>query len=361
MRMDAGDLAGAMRQNDELIEAAEREGNRPHELRARLSRARVSYTVDSTVTGEDLKALAEESLELFTALEDDAGLSDTWAVSLLVEHGALRWRGAKHALDRMVEYAERVGDRLRVVEAQSFLPAIYMYGPLPVEEGIAWCKSHPSEHPFFFTLWGQLEAMHGNFAGARDLCREARERARERGQLLLAAEVAMQETELELLAGEPERASKAALAGVAELGELGEQGWLSTVAGHGAEALYRLGRDEDAWRLTETAAEAGAADDVITQMLILQVRAKILSRRGEHGEAVRLVREAIAWGEPTDALEHKAASYCDLAIVLGAAGSPDEAREALDRARAFYEEKGHTVGMARVEEMRSELAASLGA
>ena len=128
-----------------------------------------------------------------------------------------------------------------------------------------------------------------------------------------------------------------------------------------AEALYRLRRDDEAWRITERAEEAGASDDVITQMLVLQVRAKILARRGEHSEAEQLVRRAVAWAEPTDALEVKANSYRDLAIVLGAAGKSDDALAALDQAKALYEERGHTVGVANVEELRSELVASLEA
>ena len=109
--------------------------------------------------------------------------------------------------------------------------------------------------------------------------------------------------------------------------------------------------------MTETADETGAADDVITQMLIRQVRAKLLSRRGEHAEAERLAREAVAWGEPTDAPAHKADSYRDLAIVLGAAGKEDEALSALAEAQAHYAAKGHTVGVANVEKLRSELEA----
>jgi tetratricopeptide (TPR) repeat protein len=141
------------------------------------------------------------------------------------------------------------------------------------------------------------------------------------------------------------------------LERLGEQGWLSTVAGHAAEALYRLGRDEEAWQLTEQAEKAGAPDDVITQMLIRQVRAKLLARLGKHEDAERIAREAVALGEPTDGLEVKAISFRDLAIVLAAAGKRDEALEALAEARVFYEEKGHTVGVARVEELRAELEA----
>jgi tetratricopeptide (TPR) repeat protein len=208
---------------------------------------------------------------------------------------------------------------------------------------------------------GQLEAMRGNLDGARRLVAKSRERATELGQHLWAAGASMNEAEIELNAGDPERAAEVALEGISELDRLGERGWLSTIAGHAAEALYRLGRDAEAWQLTRKAEEAGAADDVITQMLIRQVRAKLLARRGELEEAEGLAREALELGRPTDAPEVKANSLRDLAIVLSAAEKRDEALEALDEARALYEEKGHTVGVARVEALRAELVATLEA
>jgi class 3 adenylate cyclase/tetratricopeptide (TPR) repeat protein len=360
VRMDSGDLDGAIRDADRLLERTRREGEGSRELRARLARANVAYNSEK-VSGADLQPLADESLEVFTALNDDAGLSDAWWTAMLVEHGALRWRGALVALERMIEHAARIGDRLRVADARAILPAAYMYGPSTVEEAIVWCEAHPSDHAVHVAILSQLEGMRGHFDRARELCRLSREQSRERGQLLMAAEVAMQEAEIELYAGDAQRASEVALAGVDELGRLGEKGWLSTVAGHGAEALYRLGRDAEAWRLTETADETGASDDVITQMLVRQVRAKILARRGEHAEAERLAREAVAWAEPTDALDHKAAAHRDLAIVLATAGRQDEALDALATAQKLYEQKGHIVGVARTEEMRAELVATLGA
>jgi len=232
VRMLAGDLAGALRDADALIERAQREDDRPRELRARLARALLSYQAEAT-SGEGLRPLAEDALELFAGLEDDAGLADAWAVASAVEHGALRWRPTKLALERMLEHAERIGDGLRADEAQSRLLASYMYGPFSVEEAVAWYDAHPSEHPFFLANRGQLEAMRGNFVTAREMSRIASERARERGQLLLAAGASMEEAEIELWAGDAERAAAVALNGVDELERMGEQGWLSTVAGLG--------------------------------------------------------------------------------------------------------------------------------
>jgi len=113
--------------------------------------------------------------------------------------------------------------------------------------------------------------------------------------------------------------------------------------------------------MTERAEAAGAPDDVITQLLVWQVRAKILARRGALDEAERLARGAVALSEPTDSLEVKANALCDLATVLATAGKRDEALGALARAEGFYSEKGHTAGGARVHEMRAELSATLEA
>jgi tetratricopeptide (TPR) repeat protein len=234
-------------------------------------------------------------------------------------------------------------------------------GPFPATEALEFLAANAVSNPLQGAFRSQLEGMLGDFDEARASVAGARLRARELGERLLAAGMSMQATEAELLAGDPEAALALATEGIAELRELGERGWLSTVTCLAAEAAYRLGRDDDAWRLAQEAQEIGAADDVITQMLILQVRAKLLSRRGDHEEAERLAREAVAWAAPTDSVASKADTYRDLAVVLAAAGKRDEALSALDEAQALYAEKGHTAGLARVEELRSELGASLEA
>jgi class 3 adenylate cyclase/tetratricopeptide (TPR) repeat protein len=360
VRMSAGDLAGALRDAEAFIARAHRDDDRRWELRGQLAHAAIAYLTEPTIA-DTFPSLVAESLELFGALDDDAGLAEAWAVASSTDHAALRLDAVRTALERMLEHAERIGDRLLVDEANGRLLAAYMYGSVPVDEAVGWYEAHPSEHPFFLANLAQLEAMRGNFRKARELSRVARERALERGQLLLAAGASMEEVEVELIAGDPGRAAEIGLRGVAELEQLGERGWLSTVAGLAAEALYQLGRDQEAWELTDRAEQAGAASDVITQMLIRQIRAKVLARRGEYAEAERLARDAVAWSEPTDALEMKADSFRDLAIVLAAAGKGDEALVSLAEARKLYEEKGHTAGVARVEDLRSELVATLEA
>jgi tetratricopeptide (TPR) repeat protein len=359
-RSHSGDLAGALAAAEEIADRARQMGDRPRELRALVARAMVAHLAEAA-SGEHERPLVEEALVALEAVGDDAGLAEAWVLASEVELSALQWQATAYAADRAVEHAEKAGDRTVLQAALMYRMPPRLYGPFPVDEALAWLRANPLRAPYFASICGQLEAMRGNFEAARRLIAEGRDRANELGHGLMAAGVSMHEVEVELLADNPQAAVEAGLKGVAELAELGEKGWLSTVAGDAAEALYLLRRDEEAWRLTETAAEAGAADDVITQMLILQVRAKILARRGELAEAERLAREAVTWGEPTDALDVKANAYRDLATVLALAEKRGEALGALDEARQLYQQKGHKVGAARIEELRSELGARLDA
>ncbi|MGH2976992.1 MAG: adenylate/guanylate cyclase domain-containing protein [Gaiellaceae bacterium] len=360
LRQHAGDLTGALRQADELIESAQGDGDRARELRARVERGLPAHLAEAAAQPEE-RILVAEALEVLAAAGNDAGLGATWLLAAQTELSALQWRAMAIAADKAVYHAERAGDLVLLQYARGHCLGPRVHGPFPVAEALEFIAANPVSNPFQLAFCARLEAMRGEFDAARELLAEARAQARELGQRLLAAGMAMQEAEVELTAGNAQQAFEIAVAGVEQLDELGERGWLSTVAGLAAEAAYRLGRDDEAWRLTEKAEEAGAADDVITQLLILQVRAKLLARRGKLDAAVQMARDAVALVDPTDSIEQKADSHYDLAVVLIAAGRRNEALAALEEARALYEGKGHTVGVARVDEMRSELGATLEA
>ena len=81
-----------------------------------------------------------------------------------------------------------------------------------------------------------------------------------------------------------------------------------------------------------------------TQMLWRQVQALVHAHRGEHAEAERLAREAVAIAERTDALNSQGDALCDLAEVLAAAGRRRRSRRrarAGTRALRAQEEPGH--------------------
>ena len=206
-------------------------------------------------------------------------------------------------------------------------------------------------------MHARLEAMRGEFDRARVLLAAAKERSQELGQRLLAAGQAMEACEVEVDAGNLAGAAEIALAGCARLEQFGERGWLSTLAGQAAQVLYELDRTDEAWHWTEVSEKAGAEDDVITRMLIMQVRAKLLARRGDHAEAERLAREAVMLSNTTDMPAEQANSLVDLAEVLMLAGRREEAAEALTNAERLFAEKGYLVAVARTQSLLEELRA----
>ena len=149
--------------------------------------------------------------------------------------------------------------------------------------------------------------------------------------------------ELELLAGDPAAAVEFGEEGCRLFEEAGERGMLSTAAGMLAQALYTLDRLDAAERRAIQATELGASDDAMTQMLSKQVRAKVLARRGEHAEAERLAREAVAVGSEAEMPNSLGDAHSDLAEVLELAGRCEEAAAEVAKALALYERKGNVV------------------
>jgi ATP/maltotriose-dependent transcriptional regulator MalT len=125
-----------------------------------------------------------------------------------------------------------------------------------------------------------------------------------------------------------------------------------------SQAVLAQGRIEEAEELTRTSEEAGATDDLATQVVWRGARARVLSAKGEHGEAEALAREATSLAAETDDVNMRADTLIDLAQVLRAGGRDPEAGEAAARALELYEGKGNAVA---AERTRSLLAVWAGA
>ena len=117
-------------------------------------------------------------------------------------------------------------------------------------------------------------------------------------------------------------------------------------------------RDGEAARIVTEVEQVAQEDDVDPQARTRAVRALLLSRRGEHAEAERLAREAVALYAATDYLDNHADMLVTLARVLRTSGQDEAARRALNEALALYERKGHLVGAKRARDLLSELVAS---
>ena len=306
---------------------------------------------------EKLAALVEQALPVFEAAGDDLALYI--AYSALAEVASMRGQmdAALEAYERAFAHARQAGHL--PPESLAARAACRFFGTTPVSELLAWLDENEpraGRDHFLRAYRAGALAMLGRFDEARAILAEARAELAERGGgVLLANITAFESVWVELWAGDPAAAAEFGAEGCRLHEELGEQGFLSTAAGNLAQALYALDRLDEADAWAGRAAELGASDDAVTQMLWRQVRAKVLARRGEHAEAERLAREAVAIGEETDMLDAQGDAYADLAEVLLLGGKADEAAAALEQALERYERKGNLVMAGRT---RDRLAAS---
>ena len=139
------------------------------------------------------------------------------------------------------------------------------------------------------------------------------------------------------------------------LEQLGETGFRSLAAGQLASSLYALEQLDEAELWTKAAEELTSSDDVTSNMLWRQVRAKLLARSGQHAAAERLAREAVGLGEETDMLNWHANALADLAEVLVLAGGPGAGNAPLEQALALYESKGNLVSAASARSRLDDL------
>jgi ATP/maltotriose-dependent transcriptional regulator MalT len=118
---------------------------------------------------------------------------------------------------------------------------------------------------------------------------------------------------------------------------MGEHSVPSTIAAELADALLDVGRVDEAEAMCAVAAEAGAEDDVVTQVLVGLVRGRLAARHGRMDEALATVADALALADRSEYYDLRAPSLLLFAQLLLDAGRLEEARahaqQVLDLAR----------------------------
>jgi tetratricopeptide (TPR) repeat protein len=341
---------------DALAERASAAGDRVGELSGRILAGVQRLYLDPESANEKLAVLLEQALPVLEAAGDDLALYI--AYSALSEEPAQRgrWDTALEAHERAVAHYARHEGHLPS-GTLGLRAACRFFGTTPLTELLAWLDENepPAGRNHFLRAYraGAL-AMLGRCDVARTILAETRAELAERGVgVLLANITAFESAWVELWAGDPAAAAEFGAEGWRLYEELGQQTHLSLTAGVLAQAFYALDQLDEADAWTERAAEVGAID-AENEMLWRQVKAKLLARRGEHAEAERIAREAVASGDESEMTNVQGDCYADLGDVLLLAGKPEEAAEALVQALERYERKENLV---MAERTRERLAA----
>jgi tetratricopeptide (TPR) repeat protein len=337
-----------------VAERAAAAGERIAELCARIKESHGRVSLEPEGATQQLAALLDEALPVFEDAGDDVALWVAWDALGLVRLLNAQMDACGDAYERAALHAQRAG---RPYEFLTYRAGARFYGTAPLSDVLVWLDEQQARgvrhHRLDLRRSGTL-AMLGRLDEALSLMDDVRAKVTERGDRFGVANVLGQESiYLSLVAGDPEAAAESGLEAMRLYEEIGERAYASTAAGWLAQALYELDRLDDAQTWAERAAQLGASDDWATQMLWRQVAAKVGARRGEHSEAERLAREAVAIGEQTDMLNSVAQTYADLGEVVSLAGRADEAAAAFGEALARYERKENLV---MAERTRARLA-----
>jgi tetratricopeptide (TPR) repeat protein len=201
--------------------------------------------------------------------------------------------------------------------------------------------------------------MRGRFDEARSLYRRSRETLEQLGWRFDAALTSsIASGPVELIAGDPVAAEAELRRDHVALAAMGERNFISTNAAFLAEALYRQGKDGEAFAMTEESETIADAEDVATQYLWRSVRAKLLARQGRFEEAERLARAAIDIIESAQDPDSQGYAWLDLAEVLLMDARPAEAIEAAESAIRRFDTKANAASAARARRFRDSLGVS---
>jgi class 3 adenylate cyclase/tetratricopeptide (TPR) repeat protein len=363
--LEVGELVRAEGVLSRAIEEAEAVGAREIELRARLWLAQIEMRIDPSRGADEIGRMAEEAIQVFEELGDEAGLADAWNTLSHVHWIRSQWSRRTDALEHALEHARRAGDRRREGQILGALTVSLLWGSTPVPDAIRRCEDFAAQlegdrvlEARVTIVVAELEARRGNFERAHELYRRGQGMLEELGLMLYVGIYTQSGGEIRMLAGDYEGAEEELRRGYEILRRMGEKASLSTGAALLSRALCEQGRFEESDRFSSVSEAAAGAEDWTTHVIVESTRAKSLAERGEYEAAEERARHAVSLAGRTDALAMHGDALADLAEVLRLAGREREAAEALDRALELYEQKGSTVSRDRTQSALAALAAT---
>ena len=282
-------------------------------------------------------------------LDDAAGEANAHTVRAACLARLGRIGDGEIALDDALTAARRARDHRRVNAVLAGAPLAALWGPNPVPRAGGRCldvvrllritTDSPAVEATSTRCQAVLEAFRGRAEAARRMIDSARRTVTELGLRHALLEVEQFAGIVELIVDDPTAAEphfRQAYNGFRRMGL--DADTAETAALLGGTCLA-LDRDTEADELClESERLAGHA--LKASIAWRTLRARLLSRGHEHGEARRIAEAAVALAERTDALVDHGDSCLTLATVLGAAGDAAGARTAAERAVDLYERKG---------------------
>jgi class 3 adenylate cyclase len=297
------------------------------------------------------QALAEcqAAAAVLEADGDLEGLAEAWKMTGMIRFWLGDSPADQQALERAIGCARQGGHRRVQMDASFWLAVTFMYLPIPADAALARTEQllqtadgEPWAEANILLPLSALYAYAGRFADARGAIARARSVYDSSGAKLRRAHGVGAAGMLELIAGDPAAAERHLRESYEAYRAIGERGYLSSIAGWLAEALYAQGRLAEARQMTQEAQAAAEPADIDPQARWRAARAKVLAQAGQFPAAHTLLDEAAALVSPTRWATLQAEILLARAEVDRLAGAPDRAAASLRAALRIYTDRHAT-------------------
>ena len=344
MLYEAADLDQAQRVLIEGTEVATAAGLSALQARIRVLLADIQAMQGLSFT-ESL-AQCEAATAALDSEDDREGLAEAWLFT-----GKLRfWLGEapadRQAFERALVYAQQGGNYPAYVQASIWLVISFQELPIPADAALARgeqllqsVSGDPWAEAAISGALTPLYAYVGRLAEARSAITRSRSLLASSGARLFWADAAFVAGKIELIAGDPAAAERVLREASEVHRAMGNRGGFSSMAGLLAEALYQLGRLDEARQMTEEAEADSAPGDIDAQARWRAVRAKLLARRGRFPAARQLADDAVALSRGGTYPVLHAETLTTRAEVDQLAGESDRAKATLQAALRIYEDQ----------------------
>jgi class 3 adenylate cyclase/tetratricopeptide (TPR) repeat protein len=334
-------------------------------VRARLELSFLEMLVADDFEPDEHDAFVRQAIEVLEPEGDEEGLSRAWFALAGVGWTKAQWDSMREPLARAIEHAQRAGNKSIERDVLGMVLGAILFGSTPAAEGIAETREIREQHLDSLELqaWtnrvlGALIALQGDEDTGRELLEESRAIFTDMGHNEAVAVHAFTMAPLELRTGNPvaaERELRAALEIFEGTGERARAGHLvASLAG----ALVDQGRLDEAEECLETARQIVPYADVSGLAQLKISTARVIARRGDLEEAVRLAAEAIAMMDGTEELLNMPDLLMWQAEVLELAGRVEDAKTSLSKAVEVAARKGALVDERRARERLAALTDS---
>jgi class 3 adenylate cyclase/tetratricopeptide (TPR) repeat protein len=351
------------------LERAEREAGTLARDDLRI-RAGIELLMLDQVTGRDWeperhKAFVREGIAVLQRTGDEEGLARAWFALALGDWAWAGWDSMREPLERAGEHARRAENKSIELDCVTFRLAAVMWGSTPVEDGIVFAKGVLDQwgdsramQGWVARVLGTFHALEGREEEARELLEQSRAIFTELGLKGALGTLPFSTGPFELRAGNPAAAEAEFRAGLELFLAIGERARASSLAALVALALLDQERLADAEAYIEVASQALGTQDANGQAHFNMAKARLLVRRGQTEDAVRLAAEAIAIIEQTEELLTISELLLGQTEVLERAGRVEEAKAALTKAADVAARKGALVDERRARERLTALEAA---